>query len=75
MVFCTVVPVAHFCWADENVASVRPCGAAACAVPAVVLEVEVAAEPFPVLTSGVLHPFVIVSAGADLQGEVDLLFS
>ena len=75
VVFCTVGPVAHLCTADENVASVCPCGAAACVVPAVVLDVELGAEPLPVFTLGVLHPLAIVSASADLQGEVDLWFS
>ena len=75
VVFCTVVPVAHLCWADENVASVCPCGAAACVVPAIVLDVEVGAEPLPVLTLGVFYPLAVVNASADFRGEVDLWYS
>ena len=74
VVFCTVGPVAHICRAHENVASVCPCGAVACVVPAVVLDVEIGAEKLSVFTLGVFNPLAVVSASADIQGEVGLWY-
>ena len=74
VVLRTVIPVTHLCRADENVASVRACGAAACFVSAIIPDVEVGAEPLPIFTLGAFHSLAVMSAGADLQGEVHLRF-
>jgi hypothetical protein len=50
------------------------CGATACVVPAIVLDVEIGAEQLSVFTLGVFNPLAVVSASADIQGEVDLWY-
>ena len=74
VIFRAVIPVAHLCWADEDVTSVRTCSAAACFVSAIIPDVEVGAEPLPIFTFGAFHSLAVMSAGADLQGEVNLRF-
>ena len=55
VIFRTVIPVTHLCRADEDVTSVRACGAAACFVSAIIPDVEVGAEPFPMFTLGTFN--------------------
>ena len=64
--FRTVIPVTHLCRADEDVTSVRACGAAACLVSAMIPDVEVGAEPLPIFALGAFHSLAVVGASADL---------
>ena len=74
VIFRAAILVTHLCRADEDVTSVRACGAAACFVSAIIPDIEVGAEPIPIVTLGAFHSLAVMNAGADLQGEVHLRF-